>query len=51
MRFYFSDFLNLFFSVFHWLITTDIFLSFIYIFFATSIIVVAQKIFKLVFNL
>lgn len=49
--FVFSDFLNLFFGVFDWLITTDIFLTFVYIFVATAIVVLIQKLVKMVLSI
>lgn len=49
--FVFSDFLDFFFDTFYWLITTDIFLTFVYIFVATGIVVLIQKLVKMVLSI
>ena len=48
--FYFVDFLKLFFDCFYFILETPIFLMFLYTFFATGIVILAQKLFKMVLS-
>lgn len=49
--FYFSDFITMFFDLFYFFVNTSFFLNFMYVFLATGIIVIAQKLIKMVLSL